>query len=105
MGKLRLSLFSFTRADLGFSLYNFLSASLLNTQFEYNLILLEVFCFAKASSKGIGLELKAPAGMGNIQKDIAQDTTASCQVKSINFCYLRTDMRKPTRAEYGAVMY
>ena len=54
MGKLRLSLFSFTRADLEIEMSNQIA-------FERNFDLLEVFCLAKVSCKGISLELKAPA--------------------------------------------
>ena len=58
MGKLRLSLFSFTRADLEILISN-RTFALHNESFTVNL--LEIFCLAKVSSKGISLELKAPA--------------------------------------------
>ena len=49
-----MSLFSFTRADLEIEISNQIAI-------ETNFDLLEIFCLAKVSCKGISLELKAPA--------------------------------------------
>ena len=53
-----MSLFSFTRADLEILISN-RAFAFHNESFKVNL--LEIFCLAKVSSKGISLELKAPA--------------------------------------------